>query len=95
MTFDLHIRLDDQSPEAVALEAIISREHVSPEQAVRNLLKLSADTENYDHLFTHEAVADLRGIATEMESGGPVFSSEQIREHFANKRQAWLAERQS
>jgi hypothetical protein len=42
MSFDLHITLPDNSPEARLVQAIVSREHVSPEEAVRKVLRGSA-----------------------------------------------------
>jgi len=39
MTFDLHIHIDDRSPESYALESIIRRDRVSPEEAVRRALR--------------------------------------------------------
>jgi hypothetical protein len=39
MTFDLHIHIDDQSPESYVLESIISRDNVSAEDAVRTALR--------------------------------------------------------
>jgi len=35
MTFDLHIHFDDQSPEGLALEALVNHYHISPEEALR------------------------------------------------------------
>jgi hypothetical protein len=39
MTFDIHLHIEDKSPEGNALEAIVSREHLSPEEAILHLLK--------------------------------------------------------
>jgi len=39
MTFDFHIHIDDQSPESFLLESIISRDRVSPEDAIRTALR--------------------------------------------------------
>jgi len=93
MTFDIQMHIDSQSPEGHALEAIVSRQRVSPEEAIRQLLKQSdqADPDNYDHLFTPEVIADLRSISTEIKAGGKTYTMEEVDEHFAQKRKAWLA----
>lgn len=39
MHFDLHITIADDSPEAHVVEAIISRDHVSAEEAIRRALR--------------------------------------------------------
>jgi hypothetical protein len=44
MTFDLHIQIDDQSPEGHVLETIMTHDHVSAEEAVRRALRRSAPT---------------------------------------------------
>ena len=45
MSFDiLNLHLADNSPEAGVIEGIVSREHVSPEEAVRRALRGVAST---------------------------------------------------
>ena len=39
MTFDFHMHIDSQSPEGHVVESIISRDHVSPEEAVLRILR--------------------------------------------------------
>ena len=39
MTFDLHIHFDSQSPEGHVVESIVSRDRVSPEEAVLRVLR--------------------------------------------------------
>jgi len=39
MVFDLHIHIDDRSPESDALESIVSRDRVSPEEAILRMLR--------------------------------------------------------
>ena len=39
MTFNLHICIDSQSPEGHSLESMVSRDHVSPEEAIRRALR--------------------------------------------------------
>jgi len=93
MTFDIHLHIDSQSPEGHALEALVKRERVSPEEAIRHLLLQigQADADNCDHLFTPEVVADLRSISAEIKAGGKTYSMDEVDEHFAQKRKAWLA----
>ena len=50
MTFDVHLHIDDQSPEGSAVQTIMRCDRVSPEEAVKHLLKLSTDPDNYDHI---------------------------------------------
>jgi hypothetical protein len=93
MTFDLHIQIDDQSPEAMALETIASRDCVSPEDAVKRLLKafaVQSDPDNFDHLFTPEKIAFIRAAEAEAETGNNL-TMEQVKENLKVRRQAWLA----
>lgn len=93
MTFDLHIQIDDQSPEAIALEAIASRDNVSPEDAVKRLLKafaVQADPDNYDHIFTPELIAKLDAARVEARTGNNM-TMEQVKETLKAKREASLA----
>jgi hypothetical protein len=93
MTFDLHIHIDDQSPEALALETIARRERVSPEDAVKRLLKafaVQSDTDNFDHLFTPEKIAFIRAAEAESETGTNLTMA-QVKQNLKVKRQAWLA----
>lgn len=39
MTFDFQVHIDDQSPEGHALESIMTRGRISPEEAVRQALR--------------------------------------------------------
>lgn len=93
MTFDFNIHLDEQSPEAVALESIMSHNRLSPEEAIRQLLKQIAqtDTNNYDYIFTPEVIAELRKISSEIRDGGKTYTMDEVDEHFAQKRKAWQA----
>jgi len=91
MTFDLHIQFNDQSPEASALESLVSREQVSAEEVVRRLvLKEVAidDPDNYDHIFTPKLIAKLEAGEDEARSGNNM-TIEQVTAHFEMKRQAW------
>jgi hypothetical protein len=92
MTFDLHIQIDDQSPEAIALETIASRESVSLEDAVKRLLKafaVQSDPDNYDHIFTPQLIAKLDAARAEARTGKNQ-TMEQVKENLKIRRQAWL-----
>jgi hypothetical protein len=93
MTFDLHIHFDDQSPEGLALEALVKHYHISPEEALRRgvttLAAQAADPDNFDHLFTPEKIAFIRAAEAEAETGNNL-TIEQVRQQFeAKKHQAW------
>ena len=93
MTFDIHLHIDSQSPEGHALEAIVSRERVSPEEAIRHLLQqfAQAEPDNYDHIFTPELLTKLDAASAEAKAGGKTYSMDEVRTHFVEKREAWLA----
>lgn len=95
MATDMHIHIAAGSKNAQAIERLAARERTTPERIVERILdegiRRQLDPDNYDHLFTPEVVADLRSIAAEMESGGRVYSGEEIDEHFAQRRLEWLA----
>jgi hypothetical protein len=48
---------------------------------------LQDDTENLDHFFTPERLAHIDRAAAQIKSGES-FTSEQVREHFNQKREA-------
>jgi hypothetical protein len=52
---------------------------------------LADDSENLDHLFTPERVAELERISAEIKAGGKTYTMAEVDEHFQNKRKAWLA----
>ena len=43
MKFDIHIQIDDQSPEGQVLKSIVSRDRVSPNEAARTALREFAE----------------------------------------------------
>lgn len=49
------------------------------------------DPHNLDHLFTPERLAELDRISAEIKAGGKTYTVAEVREHFENKRKAWLA----
>jgi hypothetical protein len=46
-------------------------------------------TPNLDHLFTPERLAEIDQAAADVEAGN-YFTAEQAREHFRQKREAWI-----
>ena len=93
MSFDLHIQFNDQSPEASALQSLISRDRVSAEEVVRRLVLKEAathDPDNYDHIFTPELITKLEAAEDEARIGNNM-TIEQVTTHFEMKRQAWNA----
>ncbi len=47
------------------------------------------ETPNLDHLFTPERLAEIDEAAADVEAGN-YFTAEQVREHFKQKREAWI-----
>ena len=92
MTVDLHTRIDDQSPEGLALESLVNRYGMSPEEVLKRSLTTlaaqSADPDNFDYLFTPQKIAEIRAAESEAETGENM-TIEQVRQHFKAKYQAW------
>jgi hypothetical protein len=51
---------------------------------------LHDDSENLDHLFTPQVIAQLDQISAEIKAGGKTYTMDQVQEHFENKRKQWL-----
>lgn len=49
------------------------------------------ESDNFDHLFTPERLAELDKISAEIKAGGKTYTVAEVREHFERKRKAWLA----
>jgi PHD/YefM family antitoxin component YafN of YafNO toxin-antitoxin module len=62
---------------------------VSVDEYIADVLKrdLQDDTENLDHFFTQERLAHIDKAAAQIKAGES-FTSEQVREHFNQKREA-------
>jgi len=43
MPFDLHLTIPENSPEGQVVAAIVNRDHVSPEEAVRRIIRDAGD----------------------------------------------------
>jgi hypothetical protein len=54
-----------------------------------------SDAETFHHVFTPERLAELEKISAEIKAGGKTYSIDEVREHFATKRNAWLAKHAS
>jgi hypothetical protein len=50
---------------------------------------VSAASEDFDHFFTPEIVAELDQIRAEIQAGAKTYSSEEVDEFFRQKSQAW------
>lgn len=50
---------------------------------------VSASSENYDHIFTPEVLAELDQARAAVQAGGKTYSPEEVDEHFRQKSQAW------
>lgn len=52
--------------------------------------EINEETEdNFDHLFTPERLAKIDAAAAEIKAG-KFFTAEEVREHFEQKRAAWI-----
>jgi hypothetical protein len=49
------------------------------------------DTQNFDHLFTPEIVAELEQISAAARAGGKTYTSDEVSEHFRKKSEQWRA----
>jgi hypothetical protein len=50
---------------------------------------VNTGSENYDHLFTPEVVAELEQIHAEMKAGGKVLTPEEVDEFLRQKSLSW------
>ena len=50
---------------------------------------LAEQTENFDHLFTPEVIADLDRISASVKAGAKTYTQEEVDEHFRKKLEAW------
>jgi hypothetical protein len=64
----------------------------SVEEYIADVLsqELHDATENLDHLFTPEAIAELDQISDQIKAGGKTYSAEEVEQHFEKKREEWL-----
>jgi hypothetical protein len=56
---------------------------------VHDLTEDSEGTPNLDHLFTPQVIAELKQISEKARAGGETYTSEEVRQHFRSKSEAW------
>jgi hypothetical protein len=86
------VRLDDQVFK-VAQRRAADAGYSSVDEYIANVVihDHSEESDNFDHLFTAERLAQLDQISAEIKAGGKTYSVAEVREHFERKRKAWLA----
>jgi hypothetical protein len=52
---------------------------------------LDESGDNLSHIFTPERIASLEQISAEIKAGGKTYSMDEVKEHFEDRRKAWLA----
>jgi hypothetical protein len=52
------------------------------------------DPVNYDHLFTPDVISELDQICAEIDAGAKMYTLDEVAEHLAENRKAWLAKHQ-
>jgi hypothetical protein len=100
MPFDVMLHITEDSQRGRVIQQLVDARHVTPEQVIEQIIDAGihahqSDPDNYDHLFTPEVIAELDSISAEIKAGGKTYSMEEVREHFVQKRQAWLANHSS
>lgn len=56
---------------------------------VHDLTDEGEETPNLDHLFTPQVIAELKEISEKARAGGKTYTSEEVRQHFRSKSEAW------
>ena len=87
--FDVRIPDDIYQQAARAAQARDVSLEVFVAEAVK--LHLQEESEDFDHLFTPEVIAELDGIVAELDAGGKSYSAAEVDAHFIAKRKEWLA----
>jgi hypothetical protein len=88
------VNLDDhlyQQAQRWATEAGFNTVDEYVADVISNDLELSI--ENQDHLFTPEVISELDRISASIQAGGKTYSSDEVREHFRKRSEAWRANR--
>jgi hypothetical protein len=87
-----NVRLDDQVFK-IAQARAAQAGYSSVDKYVADVVVHDTDDEadNFDRLFTPEVIAQLDKISADIRAGGKTYSTDEVREHFENKRKAWLA----
>ncbi len=86
------VRLDDQVFK-VAQRRASEAGFASVEEYIADVVTqdVADDTENFDLLFTPQVVNELEQISAVARAGGKTYTSEEVREHFRKKSDAWRA----
>jgi len=86
------VQLDDQVFK-VAQRRAAEAGYSSVDEYVADVVAHDGDDEadNFDHLFTPEALARLDRISADIRAGGKTYTMDEVREHFEKKRKAWLS----
>ena len=88
------VQIDDQVFQAAQRRAAdggySSVEAYITDVVVHDLASADEETPNLDHLFTPQVIAELEQISARAQAGGTTYTSEEVREHFRRKSQAWV-----
>ena len=87
------VQIDDQLFQAAQRRAAdggySSVEAYITDVVVQDLTNADEETPDLDHRFTPQVIAELKQISAKAQAGGATYTSEEIREHFRRKSQAW------
>ncbi len=86
------VRLDDQVFK-VAQRRASEAGFASVEEYIADVVTQDVvdEAEDFDHLFTPQVVSELEQISAAAKAGGRTYTSEEVREHFQRKSDAWRA----
>ncbi len=56
---------------------------------VHDLTEGRDETPNLDNLFTPKVIAELKQISEKARGGGKTYTSEEVRQHFQRRSEAW------
>jgi hypothetical protein len=84
------VRLDDQVFK-VAQRRASEAGFASVEEYIADVVAqdVADDAESFDHLFTPQVVRELEQTSAAAKAGGKTYTSEEVREHFRKKSDAW------
>lgn len=85
-----HIQLSDQLyKQAQRRASEVGFQSVDEYVAEMIETDVGISTENFDHFFTPQIIAELDQIQAEIKAGGKTYTQDEIDEHFRRKSQAW------
>ena len=87
------VQLDEQVFEAAQRRAVAGG-HSSVDEYIadvvaRDLANSNEETPDLDEMFTPQVIAALERIAEAAKAGGKTYTSDEVREHFRMKSEAW------